>query len=167
MAFADAQDNAIITYGAEPTTVKLAGTVKKGDAIGFSDGWKRALATSGSVVQMRRVAGEDGASGQEITAYGGLVIIEGERFSGGTAGSALYVAEGSDNGEYTETAPTTSGDLTGILNPCVKYLAIVGFANILDIIIGPINIAPAPAAISGSPIAPAAATVTTALPWAN
>ena len=110
MAFVDAQANAIIKKGISPAIIKLAGTVTKGDAVGYSSGWKRALATAGSVVQMRCVAGEDGVTGQEITAYFGNVIFTGSRFSGATVGGALYVAEGSDNGKYTQTAPTTATD---------------------------------------------------------
>ena len=110
MAFADAQKNGLIKYGDEPATITLAGTVTKGDALGFSSGWVRALATTGSVVQMRCVAGEDGVDNQKITAYFGTTIVEGERFSGATIGGALYVAEGTDNGKYIQTAPSTTGD---------------------------------------------------------
>lgn len=113
MAFADAQSGATILYGDNPATIELAGTVTKGDAIGFSSGWKRALATTGSVVQIRAVAAEDGVSGQKITAYFGTVLVD-DRHSGATVGGALYVAEGSDNGKLTQTAPTTSGDANKI-----------------------------------------------------
>lgn len=115
MAFADAQDNAEIKFGSSPATIELAGTVTKGDALGFSGGWKRALATAGSVVQMRCVASEDGISGQKIMAYFDTTLIEGARFSGATTGGALYVAEGSDNGKYTQTAPSTSSDANTIV----------------------------------------------------
>ena len=112
MALSDAQANAVVIPVSEDgiSTVTLSGTVVKGDALGFSSGWKRALATTGSVVQMRCVALEDGVSGQRITVCFGECYMKGARFSGGTANAALYVAEGSDNGKYTETAPSTSGD---------------------------------------------------------
>jgi hypothetical protein len=114
MAFADSQDNAVVVPVSNDgvSTVTLAGTVTKGDAIGYDDGWKRALATTGSVVQMRCVALEDGVSGQRIAVCFGEVYLKGSRFSGGTEGSALYVAEGTSNGQYTETIPTDSGDAT-------------------------------------------------------
>lgn len=115
MALSDSQANAIVYFGLAPATIKLAGTVTKGDAVGNSDGWKRALATSGSVVQQRCVAAEDGVSGQDITAYFGATLIGGSRFSSITEGGAIYVAEGSDNGEYTQTAPSTSSDATTIV----------------------------------------------------
>lgn len=110
MAFADSQAGAEIKYGESPASVELAGTVKRGDALGYNDGWRQALATSGSVTQFRCVAGSDGVEGQEIVAYFGITLVEGSRFSGATIGGALYVAEGSDNGKYTQTAPSDAGD---------------------------------------------------------
>lgn len=116
MAFADAQANAVITYGADPIQGRLGGTVTKGDAVGKSGGkWVRALATTGGVIQLSAVAGEEGVDGQTITIYTGITIIEGSRFSGATAGGALYVAEGTSSGQYTQTAPTTTGDANTIV----------------------------------------------------
>jgi len=115
MAFADAQKNAVIDFGEDESEIELAGTVKVGDALGWSSGWKRALATTGSVIQMRCVAGKDGEDGQKVKAYFGKVLINGSRFSGGTAGASLYVAEGTDNGKYTETAPSDSGDANTVV----------------------------------------------------
>ena len=115
MAFADGQSSGVIDYGEDEAEIKLAGTVKVGDAVGWSAGWVRALATVGTAIQMRCVAGEDGASGQKIKAYFGKTLLGGSRLSGGTAGSALYVAEGTSNGKYTETAPTTTGDCDTII----------------------------------------------------
>ena len=63
-------------------------------------------------VQGRLVAGEDGASGDVVTAYRRAVV---SGYSGGTAGNAVYVAEGTDYGEITETQPTTSGDCDTII----------------------------------------------------
>jgi len=126
MAFADAQAGAQVFHGESPASIVLAGTVEKGDALGYSGGWKRALATVGTAIQQRCTAGEDGVSGQTITAYFGLCIVGGDRFSGGTAGSSVYVAEGTSNGMYTETAPTTTGD-------CNKIVGIVYDATTLHL----------------------------------
>ena len=112
MAFADAQANCQIIFGEGEAQVLLAGTVKKGDCMGSSNGWKRALATVAGVIQMRCVAGEDGTSGQTIIAYFGDCILDGGRFTGATAGGAVYVAEGTDSGEYIQAVPTTTGDAT-------------------------------------------------------
>ena len=132
MAFADSQANAIIKYGSGEATILLAGTVTKGDAIGYSDGWKRALATVSNVVQMRCTAGEDGVSGQRITAYFSTTIIEGSRFTGATASGALYVAEGTDNGKFTQTAPSTTGDANTIVGYALTatQMAITPNANV-------------------------------------
>ena len=119
MSLTDSQANAEIMHGTIPATVLLAGTVTKGDAVGFSSGWKRALATTGGVIQLTLVAGEDGVAGQWITAYLGPVRMGG-RFSGGTAGAALYVAEATLSGKYTETAPSTSGDANTVVGYVVN-----------------------------------------------
>ncbi len=112
MAFVDSQANAVIDVGEAEAEITLAGAAKVGDAIGWSSGWKRALGTTGSVVHMRCVAKDNGSTGQKIKAYFGKVSLRGTRFSGGTAGAALYVAESTDNGKYTETLPSTTGDIT-------------------------------------------------------
>ena len=127
MSLTDAQANGAIIHGDNPATIKVMEAVKVGDCLGYSDGWYRALATTGSVIQMRCTAGQDGAAEQEITAYFGTTILGGERLSGGTRGAALYVAEGSDDGKYTETAPTTTGDANKIVGYMVT--AIEGILN--------------------------------------
>ena len=115
MAVTDAQDNAVIKYGEGSAVIELAGTVKAGDAVGYSGGWVRALATVTGVIQMRCVAGDDGVDGQKITAYFGTCIVEGDRFSGGTVGGELYVDEGTAVGKYTQTIPSDTGDATTIV----------------------------------------------------
>ena len=132
MAFADSQSGAIITHGEVLATIKLAGAVVKGDAVGFSGGWKQALATVGTgLVQMRCVAGEDGVTGQEITAYFGDVELA-DRVTGATVGGAVYVAEGTSVGMYTQTAPTTTGDSNKIVGYAVTAtrLHVMPHANV-------------------------------------
>ena len=114
MPMADSQTNCIIYHGESPAPIKLSGTVSRGDAVGYSDGWKRALATAGSVVQMRCVASEAGVEDQVITAYFGLCEMGG-RFSTGTEGNAVYVAEGTASGKYIDVVPTTTGDANKIV----------------------------------------------------
>jgi len=120
MAFADSQAAGIINYGEDGVEILLAGTVKVGDALGWSSGWKRALATTGTAIQLRCVAAEDGASGQRRKAYFGKTLISGTRLSGATAGSALYVAEGTSNGKYTETVPSDTGDCTTVVGYAIS-----------------------------------------------
>ncbi len=114
MAFADAQSGAIVipVNNEGISSVTIVGTVSKGDAVGYSSGWKRALATVSGVIQMRCVALEDGVDGQRIAVCFGEVYLRGARFSGATANGALYVAEGTSNGMYTQTIPSTTGDAT-------------------------------------------------------
>ncbi len=110
----DAQANAVVMPVSDDgiSTVILAGTVTKGDAVGFSSGWKRALATTGGVIQMRCVALENGVAGQRAAVCFGECYIKGGRFTTGTANGALYVAEGTASGQYTQTIPTDTGDAT-------------------------------------------------------
>src|SRR5512138_2496208 len=114
MAFADAKTGGLILDASLPAEITLAESCNKGDALGYSSGWKKALATAGSVIQGKCVAAMDGKNGDKIVAYFGKVRLGG-RLSGMTVGNPLYVAEGSDNGKYTETAPSTSGDATKIV----------------------------------------------------
>lgn len=112
MAFSDPGKGRIIEQGEGLVKVTLAEACKAGDILGYSSGWKRALASVGTAIQGRLVAGEDGASGDEITAYRRAVV---NGYSDGTAGNAVYVAEGTDYGKVTETKPTTSGDCDTII----------------------------------------------------
>jgi hypothetical protein len=96
----------------EPGKVTLAEACKAGDILGYSSGWKRALATTGTAIQGKVVALKDGAIGDEIPVSPDAVI---GNYSGGTAGGAVYVAEGTSNGQVTETAPTTTGDCNKII----------------------------------------------------
>jgi hypothetical protein len=112
MAFSDPGKGRIIEQGEGLVRITLAEAVVAGDVLGYSSGWKRALATVGTAIQGRLVAGEDGASGEVITAYRRAVV---SGYSGGTPGNPVYVAEGTDNGKITETAPSTSGDVNTII----------------------------------------------------
>jgi hypothetical protein len=114
MAFADAQTGGQIVEADGTAIVTLAGIVSRGDILGYSSGWKRALATVGGVIHGRCIASEDGVAGQRIPAHFDFAIMSG-RISGATAGGALYVAEGTASGQYTQTAPSTTGDANKIV----------------------------------------------------
>jgi len=135
MAFADAQANCVIKYGSEPAIITLAGTVVKGDVLGSSSGWKRALSHSTGLVQARCVAGENGVDDQKIVAYFGTSILEGERFSGATAGAELYVSSATA-GTYTETIPTTANYATKVVGYALSAteMAITPNANVDSIV---------------------------------
>ena len=115
MAFSDPGTGRIIIASGrspEPGKVVLAEACKGGDILGYAAGWKRALATAGSVIQGRVVALKDGAIGDEIAVSPDAVI---GGYAGATPGNPVYVAEGTDNGKVTETAPTTTNDANKII----------------------------------------------------
>jgi len=112
MAFADSGTGRIIEQGEGMVKITLGEDCKAGDILGYDSGWKRVLATVGTAIQGRLVAGEDGASGDVITSYRRAVVGD---YSGGTAGNAVYAAEGTAYGEITETKPTTSGDCDTVI----------------------------------------------------
>ena len=69
MAFSDPGKGRIVLdsgRGTEPEKVTLAEDCKCGDVLGYSSGWKRALATTGAVIQGRLVALADGENGGEV-----------------------------------------------------------------------------------------------------
>ena len=97
MAFADPGDGRKILdsgRGTQPGEVTLAEACKLGDVLGYSSGWKRALATTGA-----------------------------------TPGGYVYVAEGTDNGEITQTAPSTSGDADTISGIALSATEVMFFLN--------------------------------------
>ena len=129
MAFSDPGTGRVILdsgRGTEPEKVTLAGDCKCGDVLGYSSGWKRALATTGSVIQGRLVALADGKSGEEVPVSANPVV---GGYAGATAGSYVYVAEGSDNGEITQTAPSTSGDANTVIGVALSATEVLFFLN--------------------------------------
>ncbi len=117
MVFSDPGKGRIVEQGEGLVKITLAEACKAGDVLGHSSGWKRALATVGTAIQGRLVAGEDGVSDDVITAYRRAVV---SGYSGGTAGNPVYVAEGTDNGEITGTKPTTTNDCDTIIGYMVS-----------------------------------------------
>lgn len=115
MAFADPATGRIIKdsgRGPNPGEVTLAEDCKVGDVLGYSSGWKRALATVGSVIQGRVVALRGGLNGEVVPVSPNPVV---SGYTGGTAGNYVYVAEGTSNGKITETAPATTNDANTII----------------------------------------------------
>jgi hypothetical protein len=124
MALTEATAGRTINDAAMPVRVTLAEACKKGDLLGYSSGWKRALATVGTAIQAKLIAGEDGASGDVITAYS-TALVSG--FTGGTPGGALYAAEGTSYGCYTESAPVTTGDCNTIIGLIVSATEVLAW----------------------------------------
>jgi len=129
MAFEDPGTGRVVLdsgRGTEPGKVTLAEDCKCGDVLGYSSGWKRALATTGSVIQGRVVALTDGKSGGEVAVSASPVI---GGYSGANAGGYVYVAEGTDNGKITQTAPSTSGDANTVIGVALSAAEVMFFLN--------------------------------------
>ena len=129
MAFSDPGTGRVILdsgRGTEPQKVTLAEDCKCGDVLGYSSGWKRALATTGSVIQGKLVALTDGKSGDEVPVSANPVVGD---YSGATPGGYVYVAEGTDNGKITQTAPSTSGDANTVIGIALLATAVMFFLN--------------------------------------
>jgi len=129
MAFSDPGTGRIILdsgRGTEPGKITLAEDCNCGDVLGYSSGWKRALATTGSVIQGRLVALTDGKNGEEVPVSANPVI---SGYSGATPGGYIYVTEGSNNGQITQTAPSTSGDANTITGIALSTTKVMFFLN--------------------------------------
>ena len=112
--------------GTEPQEVTLAEACQVGDVLGYSSGWKRALATTGSVIQGRLIALRKGASGERVPVSANPVV---GGYSGATPGGYVYAAEGTDNGKITQTAPSTSGDANTIIGIALTATEVMFFLN--------------------------------------
>ncbi len=129
MAFSDPGKGRVILdsgRGTEPGKVTLAEDVKSGDVLGYSSGWKRALATTGSVIQGRLVALADAKNGEEVPVSSSPVV---SGYSGATPGSYVYVDEGSNDGQITQTAPSTSGDANTIIGVSLSATEVLFFLS--------------------------------------
>jgi hypothetical protein len=129
MAFADPGTGRVILdsgRGTEPEKVTLAEDSKCGDVLGYSSGWKRALATTGSVIQGRLVALADGKSGDGVPVSSNPVV---GGYSEATPGGYVYVDEGANNGQITQTAPSTGGDANTIIGIALSATKVLFFLN--------------------------------------
>jgi hypothetical protein len=128
MPFSDPGQDRQILWSEGPAAPKLtlAGTVKRGDVIGYSTGWKRALATVSGVIQGRFIALSDGVSGDVIPVSGRCLVAG---FTGATPGDPVYVAEGTSNGQVTQTLPNTTNDATTVVGIAMSATEIYFFLN--------------------------------------
>jgi len=128
MPFSDPAKGRQVQWSPGPAapSVTLAAACREGDILGYSSGWKPALATVSSVIQGRLVALKGGASG-EVIPVSHTAVVKG--YSGATPGNPVYVAEGAGNGQVTETAPSTSGDANTIIGIVLAADTILFFLN--------------------------------------
>jgi len=101
-----------------------------GHVLGYSSGWKLALAATGSVVQGRLIALgvstlDDEELGDTIPATRDAVV---GGFTGLTPGGLVYVSE-TNAGEITQTIPTDSGDATTAIGIALSVTEILFFLN--------------------------------------
>ena len=101
MAFTDNSDGRTILAGFLPVKITLSGTVRTGDPVGYSSGWKQADGDNSIYAEL--VAGQHGSSGKVITCYriarvGGITT--------GTDGNILYLSDVA--GEYSASAGAVS-----------------------------------------------------------
>ncbi len=100
MAFVDASTSRKVLEGVCPVKITLAEAVAAGDPLKYSSGWKLATNESGKPAVL--IAGEDGAVGDIITAFGMAVIefthtlanvpTEGEQIA--VADTGIYAPDG-------------------------------------------------------------------------
>jgi len=130
--------------GPQPELVELVEdeTCELGDVLGYDSGWKRAIATTGGVIQGRFIALAHGETKYLPAGMGGVkqagqvpvsadpVVsykpAEGEEL---TPGGYVYVAEGSNNGQITQTAPSTTGDANTIIGMALSATKVMFFLN--------------------------------------
>ena len=114
---ASPRERNIIAIGSK-FKLTLSGTVIAGDLIGYNSGWVRALATVATAIQTRFVALEGGESGDVIEVANQAVV---SGFTGGTVGNPAYNEEGAGvGGGYTETAPSTTGDVDTVIGRIIS-----------------------------------------------
>jgi len=106
--------------------VSLSEACKVGDVLGQdSNGlWKRALATVGVAIQGKCVALDGGEIGDQVAVSENPVVVG---YTGGTPGAFVYVAEGANAGQVTETAPTTAGDCNTVVGVVLEPTVVVFF----------------------------------------
>lgn len=128
MAFVDTGNRAILDSGCgtRPPDVTLAEACKAGDVLGYSAGWKRALATAGSVIQGKLIALTAGKAGERVKVAKSPTV---NGYTGAAPGSPVYVAEGTDNGKITQTVPTTTADATTVVGIALSDTEVLFFLN--------------------------------------
>ena len=114
MAFADPGGGRYVhnngSCGNRPAGLTLTEACEIGDLLD-KDG-ALALATTGTATPAAVVALAAGAIGDVVPVSKDPVI---KGVTGATAGNSIYLAEGTSDGKYTETAPSTTGDVNTII----------------------------------------------------
>lgn len=112
MAFDDGTRT--ILWASRPIKITLASDCNVGDPIGYKSGWMACNSTGDSgtrPVYAEFVAGQDGASGAEITAYREALIDFGTSCAA-TESDELYISD--TGGDYTVNTADTSGRIHSV-----------------------------------------------------
>jgi len=109
-----------------PRRIDIVEACEVGDVLGYSSGWKRALATTATAIQGRFVALEAGQSGASVAVSMNPVV---GGYASATPGSYVYVAEATLYGETTQTAPLTTGDCNTIIGVALSATEVQFFLN--------------------------------------
>lgn len=134
MALTDAHAAGLVHYaGLEAVWLEAAEAILAGDAIHVAaDGTaKLALATVGTAEEAHLVATQDAATGEQVPCVPAC-YLRGGRITDATIGVPVYLAEGTSDGQYTETKPATSGDVNtaiGITISATELLLFPGFTT--------------------------------------
>lgn len=134
MAFTDASTSRRIVEGCCPVRVLLVGNVEAGDPLKYTSGWLLATNESGHPAIL--IAGEDGAIGETITAYG-MAVVEmthtatnvptmGEQIA--VADTGIYAPDASNTQDVGYIVEIDSDSLhsRALLIPCQVELDAVG-----------------------------------------
>lgn len=135
MALTDVSDGSrVIEFGVATTKVTLSRACKVGDILGVASdnyddlgpAYSAAAAHSTAATYFPRfVAGQAGAAGDVITAYG-IATVTG--YSSGAVQSLVYMAQTSGTaGQISETAPTGTGSCASIIGTTVATNRVILF----------------------------------------
>ena len=131
MAYADSTGGGrIIKQGLFPCEITLGEGCEVGDLLGYSSGWKRALATTGTAIHAHLVAGQKGKTGDIIVAYPAAVV---SGVTGATPGTYVYLAESTLYGETTQTAPSTTGDINAPIGQALSATEIFLYPGFMPV----------------------------------
>lgn len=118
MAFADSGSGRTVrpVAGHVQASVTLAGTVQRGDLIGFSTGYKRADADTGPI-KAAFIAMQSGISGESIPVCTEAVV---DGFTGGTPGALMYPS--GTPGQYSDSQVNSQPSIGQMISATECYV---------------------------------------------
>ncbi len=117
MPFGDATTPRTVWDAELRIPITLAASVKAGDLLGYSSGWKQAIASSSAPIAAELVALECGASGETIMAARRAYVGD---VSGGTAGAEVFLS--STAGGYASSPNGSVRQVVGVMATATTML---------------------------------------------